>query len=265
MKKCTTAFQPLASAAGRVHIPAVMFFLLGIIVLVAFAVEATMGFGATLIAVTLGAFAVPLDTLLPPFIIVDIMLSSWIVLHARRHVQLAYLSHRVVPWMILGVPLGVLAVARLDSRLLLHGLGLFIVALAALELHHRWRAASALRPPLPPAESRLLLWLGGLMHGAFATGGPLAIYVAGRDLSDKDGFRATLSTLWLLLNVVLLASYLAMGLVTATSAQLALVMIPSLAAGIAVGEWAHRRVSMPVFERLIFGGLAVAGFALVVG
>ena len=239
-----------------------MIWVLTVIVLAAFAVEATLGFGATLVAVTLGAFVVPLNTLLPPFVLLNLGLSAWIVLRDRPHVRWTYLGRKVIPWMVFGVPLGVWAVARLDGALLLHALGVFVLALSLQELLRRRFTAAARRSALPPAASAALLWLGGALHGAFAAGGPLAIYVAGRDLPDKDSFRATLSTLWLLLNGLLAVSYASMGLVTATSVKLVAATGPSLALGIAVGEWAHRRVPVEAFQRLTFTALAAAGLVL---
>ncbi len=238
-----------------------MIWALAIIVLAAFAVEATIGFGATIVAVTFGAFVVPLDTLLPPFVLLNLGLSAWIVLRDRPHVRWAYLGRRVVPWMVLGVPAGAFAVAYLDGRALLRGLGAFVVAVSAWELLRR-RRDGAHSAPMPSALTTGLLWMGGALHGAFAAGGPLAIYVTGRELSDKESFRATLSTLWLLLNGLLVVSYAGMGLVTASSAKLVAALGPSLAVGIFVGEWAHRRVPVEAFQRLTFGALAAAGLVL---
>ena len=45
------------------------------IALVAFAVEGTLGFGSTVIAVSIGAQLVPLDELLPAFVPLNIVLS----------------------------------------------------------------------------------------------------------------------------------------------------------------------------------------------
>ena len=56
---------------------------LAAVVALAFTIEATIGFGATVITVALGALFLPIDALLPVYIPVHIMLSASIVLRCR--------------------------------------------------------------------------------------------------------------------------------------------------------------------------------------
>ncbi len=145
--------------------------------------------------------------------------------------------------------------------------GVFVVVLSALELVRLVRAARtgstapAVRP-LATAPAAVLLVLGGFIHGAFGTGGPMAVYVAGRQLDDKRVFRSTLSALWLLLNGVLVATYAFGGYLTLRTAKLSLVMLVPLLVGTVVGEWTHRRLKGRSFAVLVFGVLLVAGLVL---
>jgi uncharacterized membrane protein YfcA len=118
--------------------------------------------------------------------------------------------------------------------------------------------------PLATAPAAVLLVLGGLIHGAFGTGGPMAVYVAGRQLTDKRVFRSTLSALWLLLNGVLVVTYALGGYLTVQSAKLSLVMLVPLLVGTVVGEWTHQRLKGRTFAMLVFAVLLVAGLALAV-
>ncbi len=236
-----------------------------LVVLAAFTVEASLGFGATLVTVALGSLIYPIDTLLPAFVPLNLVLSGYIASRYRRDIDVSALGRRIAPAMLAGMPVGILAFRALPEGLLKRALAAFVLVLAAIEI---WRLARETREaarPLPRAAALGLLALGGVVHGAFGTGGPLAVYVAGRDLGDdKARFRSTLSTLWLVLNSVLLVTYAAMGRVDGASARMTLALAPPLALGLALGEALHARVPMKTFKVLVFTLLAVAGVVLLV-
>lgn len=223
-----------------------------------FAVEASIGFGATVIAVALGSFYFPLATLLPALVPVNLALSAYIVARYGAAVDARLLFRRIVPFMLAGLPVGLLAFRVVGDHRLKLVFGALVVALAATQLLRMLGGATA-SPPLPPIWSRALLVLAGVAHGAFATGGPLAVYVAGRELPDPARFRGTLSALWLLLNGVLVIGYLWSGALTARSLPLAGICGAGLAIGLVVGEVLHRRLDRRVFTVLVYVLLLIAG------
>lgn len=236
--------------------------LLAIIVCLAFVVEAALGFGATVVTVTLGAFVAPLDLLLPAFVPLNLLLSGYLVGRYARHVDRRLLLRRVVPLMALGLPAGMWLFHGGSEGLLRTAFGVFVVALSALELLAR---DGGRERRLAPAVQAALLVAGGVVHGAWATGGPLAVYVAGREIDDKRVFRATLSALWLVLNAVLVVGYVVSGDLDGRTLRLSGILLVPLALGILGGEWVHGRVAAALFRRLVFGLLLVAGAALALG
>jgi uncharacterized protein len=229
-------------------------------------VEATLGFGATVITVALGSFVLPIDALLPAFVPLNVFLSLYLTVRYARDVDTRLLFRRVVPFMALGLPVGVYLLRSLSGPGAKRAFGAFVVVLSAVELVRAFRRTSEEAParaPSPVLDSLLLL-LGGVVHGAFATGGPMAVYVAGHALPDKTRFRSTLSALWLVLNLFLVASYAVVGSLTAERAKLTASLGLPLLAGMAVGEWAHRRFSGPAFRTAIFVLLAIAGSIMLV-
>jgi len=244
------------------------------IVLVALVVEASLGFGATVIAVALGAFFYPIDVILPAYVPVNMVLSAYLVLRHRDAVDGRLLLRRIVPFMALGLPAGLLLFRYSSGPLLKALFGVFVVGLAAFELLRLGRDARAARAaraatgdapalaPLAAAPAAALLLLGGVIHGAFGTGGPMAVYVAGRQIADKRVFRSTLSALWLALNGVLVVTYALGGYLTPASVKLSLVLLVPLAVGTVVGEWTHRRLQGRTFAALVFTVLLLAGLAL---
>jgi uncharacterized membrane protein YfcA len=236
------------------------------IVCAALLVEASLGFGATVVVVALGAFLYPIEQLLPAYVPVNMVLSTYMVVRHWDAIDGRLLLRRVLPFMALGLPFGLFLFRFSGGPLLKTLFGVFVVVLATLELVRlartgRVNGAAAVRP-LPAAAAGIFLVLGGLVHGAFGTGGPMAVYVAGREIADKRVFRSTLSALWLLLNAALLATYAASGFLSLASARLSATLLVPLAVGIAAGEWAHRRLPHRAFATLVFAVLLVAGLVL---
>jgi len=233
-------------------------------VLLAFTIEAALGFGATIVTVTLAALVAPVEVVLPAFVPLNILLSLRLVWKYQDQVRWELLLRRVLPLMALGMPLGILAFAELDPQLLVRVFGGFVVALALLEV--------LLHPaPEPPPGGGLggpfpvvLLVLGGVVHGAFGTGGPMVVYVTGRLLTDKGAFRATLSALWLVLNTILVGSHLLGGRWNTDTLMLSATFVPALFLGLVLGQWLHNRIPAERFRRVVFGALTLAGVVLLV-
>ncbi len=200
----------------------------------------------------------PVREILPAFVPLNVVLSTYLVARYRRAVAWELLLTRLLPFMALGLPLGLFAFVHLSEKDLTRALAVFVIVLSLLEL--RPRAVD--RRPLPrPLEASLGL-LGGAIHGAFATGGPVAVYVLGRALDDKGAFRATLSALWIVLNVALLVSYAHDGRISRASLAWSLALVPALGVGSIAGEALHERVRQEVFRTGVFSALTLAGIVL---
>ena len=125
-----------------------------------------------------------------------------------------------------------------------------------------WRDGHAIAPAKDTRSiwMRLVLTVGGIIHGAFGTGGPFVVIYAGKALPDKSLFRVTLCMLWTILNTILIVKWTATGgvwtpqVIKATSMAL-----PFLAAGLLVGDWLHHRVNERRFRLTVYGVLFLSG------
>ncbi len=232
------------------------------VVLLAFTIEAALGFGATLVAVALGSFFVPIDRLLPALVPCNVLLSGYLVTRHHAKVDRSFLLFRLLPAMALGLPFGQAVFRSFDASVLKRIFGVFVAIVAAIEIARMRREASARK--MHHAAELGLLFAGGVVHGAFATGGPMAVYVTGRVLDDKGAYRATLSVLWLVLNLLLVGTYAVAGDLGASTLRLGLLIAPSLVVGLVLGEVLHQRVPAATFRKLVFAMLVAAGVALVI-
>lgn len=230
------------------------------IVGLAFAIETSLGFGAALVTVALGSFVIDIHALLPALVPLNLVLSFYLVSRYYRDVDRAYYLRQLLPAMALGMPFGYLLFSSADTSLLKRVFGVFVFVAAASELVQMRRGGAP--KPLETGPRLGLLFLGGVIHGAFSTGGPMAVYVTGRVIDDKARYRATLSALWAVLGTVLVVTYAATGRVTAETGALSLSLLPAIALGMLLGELAFRRVPAEAFKKIVFAMLTLAGLVL---
>lgn len=238
--------------------------ILAVIVLVSFFVEAAAGFGSMVVALTLGSLLFPVNELLAVLVPVNLVLSAYLVVRGLGAVKWRLLLVRWLPLLAVGVGAGSLVATRAsEAAWLKPAFGAFVVLVAT------WQLASTLRPALGagalPLPARVAALLGaGAIHGVFATGGPLVVFVAARELPGKAAFRATLSTLWLVLNALVMPRLVLDGQVTTSTLATSCWMLLPLGAGIGVGEWLHHRLDEGRFRVLVGVLLLLAGAVLAV-
>ncbi len=237
---------------------------LTLLVAVGYGVQTTAGFGAGLILVTTGAQLVELPTLLALLLPLSLLQTSWVTARNRRSIDQTVLFRRILPFMGTGVVLGYLLAARLSGMAILKQiLGGFIILLALRELWMLHRGTKT--KPGTAGISTLAIFGAGIMHGIYTTGGPLLVYGLGRENLDRARFRATITVVWLILNVGLVATFAVEGRYTSAVLQQLAILSLGIPAGIIGGEHVFARVSERTFRWVVYGLLAVAGVPLTLG
>ena len=234
--------------------------LLGSIVAIAFLVEAAAGFGSMVVALTVGALFFPIPSLLGWLVPVNLVLSIYLLVRGRKHLDWKFLLSSVVPLMAVGLGVGI-AIARAtpNTNWMKPVFAVVVVAVAIQQLMISSRLAPLSRP-----IAALALFVGGVIHGVFATGGPLAVFVASRTLPDKSAFRATLAAVWVVLNVLLLPRLWLDGSLSLATLPISALMLVPLGLGIVAGEWVHHRLDEARFRRVVALLLLVAGGTLLI-
>lgn len=241
------------------------FFAFAAIVLIAFVTEAATGFGATVITLTLAVHFLRVELILPVFVPLGLVLSIVLVWRQRAHVDRALLLRTILPLMGVGLAVGIAVFEHASSAALQRVLGVFVVVVALEGLWQlrtsRGGAEISARPALPPALRGAALVGAGVIHGIFASGGPLLVWALGRSALDKGAFRATLSSVWLVFGVVLVASYAWRGLLGSETLRASAALLPVLIAALALGEWLHHRLDEVRFRRVVYALLLAAGLS----
>jgi uncharacterized protein len=232
--------------------------ILGVVALLAFTTEGAIGFGGTVLAASIGAQVVDLEVLLPAFVPLNMLMSSWLLGRGWKVIGWRMLVVEVAPAVAIGAGLG-LALFHLPAKTQLALVfGAFVIGLAVLQL-----ARPAEKPLARPLQLGFL-GLGGVAHGLFGTGGPMIVYVVRRRLQDKTAFRSTLAVLWLVLNIALLVNFATSHLYTRATAEIGTVIAFALVPGLLIGNKLHHKLDAERFERVVWIVLLLAGLALAV-
>jgi len=238
----------------------IQLFLLVLILIFAHTVETVLGFGATIIAMALGIYLFPLDTILPVLVMLGVLQSAWLVGRWFRHLQWRVLLLKILPAAAVGMVIGIYYRTQVaDYKQLIILLGIFVMAVSVMEivLIYRTRAAGG---SLPWYLGIPILVIGGIFHGIFASGGPLIIYYSSRELKEPADFRATISTLWLILNIALLVNLYSAGQINLETLTMTGIVLPGLIVGIVLGSFVKFRAI--VFKVLLYVLLFIAGLLL---
>jgi uncharacterized membrane protein YfcA len=157
-----------------------------------------------------------------------------------------------------GIPIGTIVLDRSDPSLLLLVLGVFLVAAGAL-----FMAFPTRRPRRLPYWLSLPVGLvSGVLTGLFGTGGPPLVLYHQFSNVDKAVFRGNLMAIFLLMTVVRVPSYAAVGLITAPRLLAASAILPAVLLGAWIGHRIHLRLEEQTFRRLVSLALVVIGLLL---
>ena len=238
--------------------------LFGFLVLVTQLIEAITGFGSTVLALPFAVSLVGVAAAVPILSLHTWLFAAWVVLADLKKIMWRQYGTAIL-FVLIGLPLGMWAYAALPETVLKLILAAFMIAVSNNGIFRQFR--KPIENPdgsAPHTRKRqivlyALLFLGGVIHGAFATGGPLLIIYTTLTIKEKGHFRATMCAIWFSLNAIILARFLLTGAFTPEVTRLSLITLPFLLAGVILGAWAHKRISDQYFTRVVYIVLFLSG------
>jgi uncharacterized membrane protein YfcA len=234
--------------------------LAGLVVFATHALEAITGFGCTVLALPFITALFGLKEGVMTLTILAWILALYIVITKRNSIEWRQFGV-ILAFVLAGLPIGMYLFRHVDPAPLKKVLAYFIILASSLQLL-AFAAPKLAGKRLPKPIGFLLLFLGGIVHGLFSSGGPLVVLYASQALPDKGKFRATLCLLWATLNSIIIGSYIASKAIAPADAARTAWMLPFLALGIVAGEWAHKRVKPEAFKLIVFSMLLVTGIIM---
>ena len=217
------------------------------------------GFGGVIIVLTLGAHLYPIKWLLPVLLPLTVVANLYLFLRHRKHIDIPVLTRRILPLMGTGLAIGFALFNLLHGELLRTLFGALVVVVAARELIRLMSPGRRAETPVPGWVSTGSVFMAGMVHGIYASGGPLLVYAANKMKLSKSAFRSTLSAVWLIMNVFLSGAYAVAGAIDAASLRTSFYLLPPLILGVLLGEALHRHISERKFQIIVFLLLLLSG------
>ncbi len=230
-----------------------------LIVILAYTIFGISGFGSTLIAVPLLALLFPdLRFVIPVVVVMDCITAISMGLRLRADVNRREFMP-LLPFLLVGLGVGVFLLVRLPSTVLLLALGFFAIAYGVTYMRGgpprfklgRWAAAP-------------VGLFAGTTSAAIGVGGPIYVmYLASRG-STPEQIRATTPVIFVFTTITRIAMFAVAGLFSREVVITAGVLLPIALAALHLGNRLHLNLPKETTIRLIGGLLALSGLSLLV-
>ncbi len=229
------------------------------VALVGATVSGLSGFAFGLVVLGLWLQVLP-PVVAGPMVVICSLVVQAMSLGALRH---ALRWDRLLPFLVpglLAVPLGVWLLPRIDPAAFRHGIGVFLVVYSLYQLAGPWRPLTWGGKPM----DAVIGVIGGVMGGLAGLAGAIPMPWTFLRGWAKDEARAVYQPFNMTVQSAALAGMLAYGSVGRVHAYYALICLPGLVAGGALGLWLYRRVNETWFRRIVLWLLLASGTALVI-
>lgn len=228
------------------------------VLLLASFVQGSVGFGVALIAVPLMSLylapqeAVPLMSLLAATL-------SLVMLTRYRQAFNWRATVRLTAGSLFGIPIGVFLLRRLDGDVVITILGVIVMAYALYAL-------SNMRLPelKRPFFGYIFGFFGGILSGAYNTGGPPIIIYGNCRRWEPSAFKGNLQGYFLINSSIVVLTHWAMGNYNSIILQRYLFAVPAVFVGLGLGFWLDGRLNPILFRKLVLILLFMLGTALLI-
>lgn len=236
-----------------------------IIIFLTNVIQGITGFAGTILAMSPSLILVGYDVAKPILNVLGILAGVYVFVTQWKHVDWKQLK-KVVIVMAIGIFGGFFlknALAGYDA-VLYKLLGIFVIFLAIHGFYSIYGSRQRDTKEKSSWKSMLLLIGAGIVHGMFVSGGPLLIGYLSNEIKEKTSFRATISTIWIILNSMILVQDICAGMWNAGLVMTQCISIPFLIAGMAAGSVLVKRMSQEIFMKLTYILLFISGILLMV-
>jgi uncharacterized protein len=215
-----------------------------LIILLASTIQSMTGFGFSLIAVPLLGIFLPLKDFVPMLVLFSFLLS----LTLYRHLKGSFNKKRVIVLALSGISstlFGIYFLKYVDNSILKLTVGIIILISSVLMLF-----GIRVKFKIQILGDILAGVSSGLLNGSVSLNGPPVILLLSNENTEKEIFRKTLTTYFLMLNLVSIPMFFFNGLLTRDIVLRSVLNLPALAAGVFFGLIAGNRISEGHFKKI---------------
>ena len=224
------------------------------------------GFAGTILAMPFGLMLVGYATAKPVLNVLGLLSGIYVFVGFHDSVNWKELK-KIVVVMAAGILIRGMLAGR--EQMLYRILGIFVILLSIQGLAKQLQIPGSTqrqKDVLIQTHDTPLLYLllaaAGIIHGIFVSGGPLLIGYLTRKVRDKVSFRATISTIWIFLNSLILFDDIRAGLWDLHLVSIQLLSVPFMLAGMFIGGKLYAIMSQKLFMVITYILLLISGASL---
>jgi uncharacterized membrane protein YfcA len=224
-----------------------------IIVLIAGFIQGLTGFGLSIVAIPFLLLLFPLQEIVPSIVVLALLTNSLVLVPARREVQFKQFKLLVVMG-ILFMPVGVYSLRYLNPDYLQLCFGILITVFSLMLI---------LNKTFPIKREKIGYTIAGafsgFLNGSLSLSGPPVVLFLSNQGVKKETFRANLTLYFLILNVIAIAIFSAVGMLNAVIFERVLFLAPALVIGVLSGIKASTKIKDKAFRMFVLLMLIISG------
>lgn len=224
-------------------------------------VQSITGFAGNLLSMPASILLIGIDQSSAVLNILSMFISTLICVKNYKYINYKELR-KIVVYMLIGMVVGIYLSRILPFSITLRVYALFILFIAIKNLLKR--NDSEKDEKQNRILSILILFVSGIIQGVFVSGGALLVVYAVKALNDKDEFRATMASVWIILGFFLIFSHYRSGFYTVETIQSIIVGFIPVSLAFFIGNCIHEKINKNTFLILVYVLLVVSGVILLV-
>ena len=172
-------------------------------------IQTITGFAGTVLAMPLSLKLVGGDVAKPVLNLVALIVCIYVVIRNFKDISW---KHLLIILLSVGSGFGLgflVELIPIEGKILLYIYGGIVILMALTFFFIDFEKVN-----IPKWIMIIFLVLGGIIHKLYISGGPFVVIYGLHELKDKNSFRATLSSLWIVLNSMLFTTQIVNGLFT---------------------------------------------------
>ncbi len=235
-----------------------LFFLTGMVFLLAGFVQGLTGFGSALVAIPLLSLFIDIKTAVPLCMLNGLIITSYLSVKLRKHLDWKKIQPLLIG-SLAGIPVGITFLKQVDSSIIQMAIGCLLISYSLFNLIFSPR-------PLNPGKKWGCLagFFTGAIGAAFSAGGPPAIIYTTLTSWKKDEIKATLTGFFVVSGTITVLVHWSSGITTLSTVRLLAGTAPAVLLGTSLGVLLSARINKKNYLRIIYSFLILMGSMMLV-
>lgn len=227
--------------------------ILALIVFLASLIQGATSFGFSLVALPLMGFILNLKEIVPLLVILSLVLNILIALQLKMKPNIKEIFLLFI-FGIIAIPFGVKLLLIVDEFILKKAVSIFLIVVAIM-------MARGYKIEIKNKNLALIITgtLSGVLNGSVSLSGPPIVILLSNDQKNRDDFRISLTSLFILFNLFTVLMYLNKGLLSVSIMTSYLPIVPFLFAGTFIGVKIGNKIDEGKFKQIVLYLLVIMG------